>query len=312
MKDSSLLPALAAFAQVARAGNFSRAAKALDVSPSALSQTVRMLERKLGTRLLNRTTRDMSLTEAGRQLLETVNPSLAAIGYALRVLDGAGREPSGLLRINTSRMAATVIIEPHLAEFYVRHPKISLELVMDDRLSNIITEGCDAGIRFGSSLDERMIAVPVTPTLSMIVAAAPDYLARHGTPTTPADLTRHNCVNYRYNGSGALHLWEFTDPHDGHDVTATVAGNLTVNDDAGMTRAAIQGIGLIQNIDIAIRAELADGRLVQVLKDWRRTMAGFYLYAPSREHMPLKLRALIDFLVEKRETILFNKPMREL
>ena len=304
--NASLLPALSAFAQVARAGSFSRAAAALGVSPSALSQTVRTLERRLGMRLLNRTTRDMSLTEAGRQLLETLDPSLAAIDRALHVLDEAGREPSGLLRINTSRMAAAVAIEPHLGEFYARYPKLSLERVMDDALSNIVSEGCDAGIRFGSNLDERMIAVPVTPMLSMIVVGSPDYLTRHGVPDTPLDLACHNCLSYRYNSSGALHAWEFTDPDDGHDFTVATRGNLTVNDDAGMTRAALQGIGLIQNIDIGIRTELADGRLVQVLKNWRRTMAGFYLYAPSREHMPPKLRALIDFLVEKREASVFR------
>jgi DNA-binding transcriptional LysR family regulator len=255
-------------------------------------------------KLLYRTTRDMSLTEAGQQLFATLQPTLGEIEQAVRSLGDVAGEPSVLIRINSSRMAAKALIEPHLPEFYARYPKLGLELVMAEPLSNIIADGCDAGIRLGRSLAEHVMAVPVTPVLSMAVVGTPAYLERHGVPKTPADLARHNCINYRYSGSGAVHDWDFNEPgKKGQRFTQAVTGNLTTNDDEGMTRAALRGLGLIQNIDIAIQPYLADGRLVRVLRDWTHTQAGFYLYTPTREQMPSKVRALLDFLVEKRETI---------
>jgi DNA-binding transcriptional LysR family regulator len=276
----------------------------MGVSRAALSQNLKALEKQLGVKLLYRTTRDMSLTEAGQQLFDTLQPALGEIEHTVRNLGDANGEPSGLIRVNTSRMAAKALIEPHLPEFYARYPKLKLELVMAEPLSNIIADGCDAGIRLGRSLADHVVAVPVTPVLSMAVVGTPDYLKRHGVPKTPGDLARHNCINYRYSGSGALHDWDFNEPGKrGQHFTQAVTGNLTTNDDEGMTRAALQSLGLIQNIDIAIHSYLADGRLVRVLRDWTHTQAGFYLYTPTREQMPSKVRALLDFLVEKREAI---------
>lgn len=201
-------------------------------------------------------------------------------------------------------MAAKALIEPHLVEFYSRYPKLRLELVMAEPLSNIIADGCDAGIRLGRSLADHVVAVPVTPALSMAVVGSPAYFKRYGTPRTPADLIGHNCINYRYSGSGALHDWDFNEPGKREQpFTLAVSGNLTTNDDEGMTRAALQGLGLIQNIDIAIHEYLKDGRLVRVLRDWAHMQAGFYLYTPTREQMPSKVRAFLDFLVEKRDSI---------
>lgn len=300
--DPSLLPSLAWFAHIVHHRSFTRAAQEMGVSRAALSQNLKALEKQLGVKLLYRTTRDMSLTEAGRQLFDTVQPRLTEIEHAVRHLGDAGDEPSGLIKINTSRMAAKALIEPHLGEFYARYPKLRLELVMAESLSNIIADGCDAGIRLGRSLANHVVAVPVTPALSMAVAGSPAYFERHGAPQTPADLAQHNCINYRYSGSGAIHDWDFNEPGKrGQHFTLAVSGNLTTNDDEGMTRAALQGLGLIQNIDIAIRPYLADGRLVRVLSDWTHAQPGFYLYTPTREQMPSKVRALIDFLVEKRE-----------
>lgn len=151
------------------------------------------------------------------------------------------------------------------------------------------------------SLAEHVVAVPITPPLSMVVAGSPDYFARHGKPDTPQHLAIHNCINYRYSGSGALHDWDFKEPGKrGQHFTVAVTGNLTTNDDEGMTRAAVAGLGLIQNIDIAIREHLRDGSLVPVLTDWTHTQAGFHLYVPTRDQMPAKMRALMDFLIEKR------------
>lgn len=303
--NPSLLPPLAWFAHIAHHRSFTKAAEEMGVSRAALSQNVKALEKQLGVKLLYRTTRDMSLTEAGQHLFDTLRPSLAGIEHAVRSVQEAAGEPSGLLRVNSSRMAAKALIEPHLGEFYARYPKIALELVMAEPLSNIIADGCDAGIRLGRSLAEHMVAVPVTPTLSMAVAGSPAYFKRHGAPKTPDDLVRHNCINYRYSGSGALHDWDFREPgRHGQDFTLAVTGNLTTNDDDGMTRAALQGIGLIQNIDLAIRHHLADGSLVRVLQDWTHRFAGFYLYVPTREQMPSKVRALLEFLVEKRDALI--------
>jgi DNA-binding transcriptional LysR family regulator len=302
--DPSLLPSLAWFAHIVHHRSFTRAAEEMGVSRAALSQNLKALEKQLGTRLLYRTTRDMSLTEAGQQLFDTLQPRLAEIEHAVRHLGDASGEPSGLIKVNTSRMAAKALVEPHLGEFYARYPKLRLELVMAESLSNIIADGCDAGIRLGRSLADHVVAVPVTPQLSMAVVGAPAYFERHGVPKTPADLATHNCINYRYSGSGAIHDWDFNEPgKKGQHFTQAVSGNLTTNDDEGMTRAALQGLGLIQNIDIAILPYLADGRLVRVLRDWAHTQAGFYLYTPTREQMPAKVRAFLDFLVEKRDTI---------
>jgi len=302
--DPSLLPPLAWFVHIVQHRSFTKAADEMGVSRAALSQNLKGLEKQLGVKLLYRTTRDMSLTEAGQQLYDALHSRLAEIEQAVRGLGDARAEPAGLIRINTSRMAARALVEPHLAELYARFPKLRIELVMAESLSNIIAEGCDAGIRLGRSLSEHVVAVPITPPLSMTVAGSPAYFKRHGKPKTPQDLVAHNCINYRYSGSGALHDWDFAEPgRDGQHFTVAVSGNLTTHDDEGMTRAAIAGIGLIQNIDIAIEQPLREGALVQVLKDWTHTQAGFHLYVPTREQMPPKMRALMDFLVEKRANL---------
>jgi DNA-binding transcriptional LysR family regulator len=302
--NPSLLPSLAWFALIARHGSFTRAADAMGVSRAALSQNLKALEKQLGVRLLYRTTRDMSLTEAGQQLFDTLTPTLNEIEKTVSKLGDSSGTPAGLIRINVSHLAARALLEPHLADFYTRYPQIKLEMIMDDALSNIIADGCDVGIRLGRSLAEHVVAVPISPALSMVVVGSPAYLERYGVPKTPADLVEHNCINYRYAGSGAVHDWDFEEPgNQGHHFTQSVTGNLTTNDDEGMARAAIQGVGLSQHLDIAIQHYLADGRLVRVLGDWTHRHPGFYLYSPSREQMPSKVRALIDFLKEKREAI---------
>lgn len=301
--NPSLLPSLAWFARIAHHLSFTRAAQEMGVSRAALSQNLKMLERELGVKLLYRTTRDMSLTEAGQQLLDTLLPTLGEIEHAVRSLGDAADVPSGLLRLNTSRLAAKALIEPCLPEFQARFPRIRFELIVDNAISNIIADGCDAGIRLGRSLADHVVAVAISPPLSLVVVGSPDYLERHGVPDTPADLARHNCINYRYPGSGALREWDFDDPGTDRHFTLAVDGKLTTNDNEGMIQAAVQGLGLVQGVDLAMREHLAEGRLVQVLGDWTHRHAGFYLYTPSREHTPSKVRALRDFLVEKRESM---------
>lgn len=300
----SLLPSLAWFAHIARQGSFTRAADEMGVSRAALSQNLKALERQLGVRLLYRTTRDMSLTEAGQQLFDALQPTLDTIERAVDRLGEAGDAPSGLVRVNVSRLASRALIEPHLPEFCERYPRVRVELTLADSMSNIIADGCDVGIRLGRSLAEHVVAVPISPPLSMAVVASPAYLTRKGAPKRPVDLVKHDCINYRFQGSGALHDWDFKElGKAGRHFTQSVTGRLTFNDDAGMTNAALQGLGLIQIVELAVQQFLADGRLVRVLRDWTHRHDGFYLYAPSRDQMPSKVRALLDFLIEKREAI---------
>lgn len=299
--DPSLLPSLAWFAHVAHHRSFTKAAAEMGVSRANLSQNVKALERRLNVKLLYRTTRDMSLTEEGQRLYDVWYPALVAVERAVRTMHDTRDEPSGLVRVNTSRVAAKTLLEPHLEEFCARYPRLQLELVADDALANIVADGCDAGIRVGESLAEHMVAVPITPALEMAVVGTPAYFERHGQPATPADLAQHNCLRFRMPG-GAILPWEFTAPgEDGHAFTVEPLGSVITNDDDSMIRAALQNVGLIQHIDIAVQQRLDSGELVRVLQPWCKPFAGFYIYASTRAQMPAKVRALIDFLVEKRE-----------
>ncbi|WP_321839010.1 LysR family transcriptional regulator [Paraburkholderia bannensis] len=302
--ETSLLPALASFVNIARHRSFTRAATEMEVSRAALSQQLKALEQQLNVRLLHRTTRDMSLTEEGQRLFDTLAPALASIERAVAELGEAHAEPAGQIRVSTSRIAARLLLEPHMADFLARYPKLRLELVMNDGFSNIVAEGLDAGIRLGESLDEHMVAVPVTPMLEMAIVGSPEYFARHGTPETPADLMRHNCLSYRFTSSGTIDRWSFTTPGtEAQTVVYEPQGNAIFNDDDSMLRAAIQGVGLVQHIDLCVRHHLANGSLVRVLKPWCRPFPGFYLYIPSRAQIPAKTRALMDFLVAQREQL---------
>lgn len=300
----ALVSSLTWFAHIARHRSFTKAATEMEVTRAALSQHLKGLEQQLNVRLLNRTTRDMSLTEEGRRLLDVLQPALTAIEQAVSALGEAHAEPSGLIRMNSSRVAARLLIEPHMGEFLARYPRLRLELVMDDGFSNIVADGLDAGIRLGESLDEHMVAVPVTPPLEMAIVGSPAYFEAHGVPETPGDLMRHNCLAYRFTSGGNIDRWSFTPPDaEARTVVFEPQGNAVFNDDDSMLRAALQGVGLVQHIDLCVRQHLADGSLVRVLAPWCRPFPGFYLYVPSRAQMPAKTRALMDFLVEQRERL---------
>ncbi|EED40232.1 transcriptional regulator, LysR family [Stenotrophomonas sp. SKA14] len=302
--NPALLPQLAWFAHIAHHRSFTKAAEEMGVSRPALSQSLKTLEKQLGVRLLHRTTREMSLTEEGQRLFDAVQPSLSTIDSAVRDLRASHDAPSGLLRINTARLTAKTLIEPHLPEFFALYPELRVELVMDDGLSSIVAEGCDAGIRLGERLAKGMIAVPVTPMLEMVVVASPAYLARHGTPSTPAELAGHECLGYRQTGSGTVYAWEFSTPgQPGHDFEVEPRGRYVTNDDEAMIRAALQGLGVMQHIDLSLQPMLADGRLLRLMPEWSAPFPGFYLYVPSREQMPPRVRALMEFLIEKREGV---------
>ncbi|MBB3389722.1 DNA-binding transcriptional LysR family regulator [Rhizobium sp. BK275] len=298
--DRNLLPAIAAFAEVAREGSFTRAASKLAVSPSALSQTLRVLEERLSVRLLNRSTRSVSVTEEGRKLLADINPGLAMIEHAVALVQDAKDRPAGEIRINSSRLAASHFLEPHLGEFARRYPLVKLEIVVDDGFGDIVREGCDGGVRLRESVVDSMIAVPISPPIRMAVVASPAYLATYPPPETPFDLERHNCLGLRHGNSNIVSAWEFTDPSDGREFTFEPTGSFVTNGDDIMLSAAIQGVGLIMHMDFAVRDHVARGTLVRVLETWCQPFDGFDLYLPTRDQMAAKIRALIDFLVEKR------------
>ena len=301
--DRNLLPALAAFAEVVREGSFTRAATRLGVSPSALSQMIRALESRLSTRLLNRSTRSVSVTEEGRKLFAEIDPGLARVGHAVGLLQNATDRPAGEVRINSSRIAATHFILPHVAEFRRRYPAVTLEIIIDDGFGDIIREGCDAGIRLRESVVESMIAVPITPPVALSIVGSPAYFAATPAPETPKDLANHNCLGLRLGLRNVIVPWEFTSPVNGKEQLFHPQGSFIINDDQLLLDAARQGAGLVMHMDFATRRYTETGELVRVLADWCPAFDGFNLYLSSREQMPAKLRALVDFLTEKRRAV---------
>lgn len=290
------LPAVAAFARVAQHASFTRAAAELGVSPSALSQTVRTLESRLGIRLLNRTTRRVGVTEAGALFLQRVLPALEQLGAAFNALDELRGKPAGTLRLSFPRLALRTLLTPLLGEFCRRYPEIRLDVVAEDRFVDLVAEGYDAGLRLGESLAQDMIAVRATREQRIAVVGSPQYFRDNPRPLTPSDLHEHPCIRYRFS-SGALYRWEFG--RDGQDFDIEVDGPLICNDNALMIAAAKQGLGLAHVMEERVREELDSGTLQRVLEDWCPPFPGFYLYYPSRAQMPLKLRVFIDFLQEK-------------
>ncbi|HVW50797.1 MAG TPA: LysR family transcriptional regulator [Trinickia sp.] len=298
--NSAQLPALVAFANVARHGSFTRAAAESGVSASALSQSIRALEAQLNVRLFNRTTRRVALTEAGAQFLERVQPALAMLAAACESLDEARGEATGTLRINLSRVASDLLVMPHLSEFTRRYPRVTVELALDEGLSDVVGEGFDAGIRLGERLARDMVAIPLSGPLRIVVAGSPAYFARFPKPATPDDLTQHDCLRYRFATSRGIYRWEFAQPAaPRRSFEVQTQGSFVTNDLRTMVQAAEQGVGLLHVIEDYVRPQLADGRLLRVLDDWALTFDGFSLYMPSRVQMPLKLRVFVDFLKEK-------------
>jgi DNA-binding transcriptional LysR family regulator len=287
---------LRAFAAVVERASFARAAAHLGMSASALSQTIRQLEARLGVRLLNRTTRSVAPTAAGARLHTRIAPMLAELDEAVAEAVAATGRAAGPLRINTPRYAALRLIAPMLGRFHRAHPEVVLDLVIDDGLSDIVAGRCDAGIRIGERLAKDMIAVRLTPDMEMVAVAAPDYLARHGEPLAPADLHRHACINWRYPGSGSLYRWEFE--KDGKALEMSVEGPLIADDPDVAFEAALQGLGILYSYnDERLSGWIAEGRLKRVLADWSPSFPGLFLYYPSRRHPPPALRAFIECLL---------------
>jgi DNA-binding transcriptional LysR family regulator len=290
--------ALRAFRLIARHGSFTRAAAELEVTPSALSQTLRHLEDHVGVRLLHRTTRRVGLTEAGHAFLERIAPALSEIDDAIDALRQHGDRPAGTLRIAVPQMVLDHLIAPCVASFMRAWPEVKLDIQVENRLTDLIADGFDAGIRLGERLARDMVALPLGGPQRAVVVGSPAYFAAHGRPIHPRDLATHGCVRFRFS-SNAIYRWEFAHPagaSKGQWFELDVDGPITTNDPSMAIRAAIDGLALTHLVEPSVRAALADGRLESVLDDWLPPFDGLYLYYPSRLQVPPKLRAFIEHL----------------
>jgi DNA-binding transcriptional LysR family regulator len=289
---------LKAFAAVVDRASFARAADHLGLTRSALSQTIRHLEDRLVVQLLNRTTRSVAPTPAGTRLYERIAPMIQEMDAAVaEAIAGTGRT-AGTLRINTLSMAAKKIIAPRLGRFHRAHPEVVLDIVVDDGLSDIVAGRFDAGIRVGERLERDMIAVRLSPDVRLLAVASPDYLAKRGEPGTPADLPRHDCINWRFPGSGRIYRWEFM--KKGKRLDVAVEGPLVSNLQDVVVEAALQGLGILYAYDDDRVAEaIARGQLKRVLTDWSPTNPGLFLYYSNRRHPQPALRAFIDCLLDR-------------
>ncbi|UJB32040.1 LysR family transcriptional regulator [Chromobacterium sp. Beijing] len=288
------LHALQAFRLIAQHGSFTRAAAQQEVTPSALSQTLRQLEAQLGVRLLNRTTRKVGLTEAGQALLARIRPLLEQLDGALEDTRQWQGQLSGTLKLTLPHTAAALLLYPLLAGFMRAHPQLKLELDVNNQLVDIVERGLDAGLRFGESLQQDMQAVAVSAPLRFCVAASPAYLRTRGVPAHPAMLRQHDCLRYRFASSGQVYRWQFVDA--GRPFEVAVQGPLTANDTAAALHVALGGLGLAYLPQAMAEPHLADGGLIAVLEEWMPPAEAFYLYYPHHLHQPAKLRAFIDYL----------------
>lgn len=292
--DGIDLADLALFAAVARARSFRGAAKARGVSASSLSDAVKRLETRLGLRLLNRTTRSVTLTEAGSRLLDRLVPALGEVAASLDAIGEFRDSPSGTLRLNVPTIVAREILPGLIARFLAAYPGIRFEIVTEDNFVDIPGDGFDAGIRYSERLEMDMIAVPIGPrTQRFAAAAAPGYLTEHGQPKHPRDLLSHACIRHRFP-SGAMPPWEFE--REGEIVTVNPTGRLVANTLELQLASAIAGLGVIASFHEFLAPALADGRLAPVLPDWWQRFPGPSLYYPSRRLMPAPLRAFVDFV----------------
>ena len=285
---------LEAFAGVAEQRNFRKAAALRGVSASALSEAVRRLEGKLDTRLLNRTTRSVTPTEAGQRLLDRLAPMLADISGALAEVRSSDSSPAGRLRLNVPTVIAKQVLPDIVIPFLKAYPGIVLEVEAGDSFIDVFARGFDAGIRYDESLDLDMIAVPIGPRRQRFCAAAsPEYLASRGMPLHPRELMGHACIRHRFE-SGRLSGWEFE--RNGEVIRANPPEQLIANTIELEIAAARGGLGIIATFEDFIRPHLESGELVEVLADWQQPFSGPYLYYPSRRHMPAPLRAFVDWV----------------
>lgn len=290
--NTAPFPQLQTFLAVARHRSFSGAARELAVSRSAVSQAVRQLEEKLRVTLLTRTTRSVALTDAGRRLVEGAAPALGQVLASLAEVSAQPGEAVGRVRLSVPQVAVPFVITPVLPTFRARHPRIEVEVTIESRLVDIVTEGYDAGVRLSESIERDMVQVRLTDAFRFVVVGSPDYLARHGSPRRPEELLRHECITLRSQTTGALYAWEL---ERGRKSWRVPVRGAVVTSDLGLSvTLAEQGLGLIYAFEPMIEAHLRDGRLVRVLEGYAPTVPGFYLYYPSSAKRSVPLRLFID------------------
>jgi DNA-binding transcriptional LysR family regulator len=288
------LPGLLTFEAAARHLNFARAAAEMGVTPTAVSRTIKNVEAQLNVRLFNRTTRSVSLTEAGASLNAALAPALVLIRNSLSQALLATDQPSGTLRVNSSYVAFRILIEPHLTSFMEKFPLINVEISLDNQLSDIVSAGFDIGIRMGRKVQNDMVSLQLGAVQKRIVVVAPDYFRERTEPETIDELLKHNCIRQRYSVGGRLYEWKFDD--HGQMVQIDVQGRYIFDEMRSVLDAAIQGRGIAFVLEDFAKQELASGMLRQILKQHHGLDDAFHLYYPHRKHMPGKLRAFVDFM----------------
>ena len=288
-----MLDGIEAFLRVAERRSFSAAAVDLGVSPSAISQTIKGLEARVGAPLFMRTTRSVGLTQAGEMFLERAAPAYAGLGDAYEAARNLGNRPAGRLRINLMRGAVQPLFEPIIAGFCEKYPEIELEIYAEDALTDLSAGGFDAGVRMGESLDADVIAVRLTGAFRFVAVATPTYLGKHGRPETPDDLRSHRCVRMRM-GSGALMPWTFEKGN--REIEVGVTGPVIVNDFTAMMVAVHAGVAMGMTAEPVVKTLVASGQLELVLPDFACSTSGLFLYYPSRKQVMPKLRAFIDYV----------------
>lgn len=296
MRDD--LSGITALLAVAEKRSFTAAATQLGVTPSAVSQALRALEERVGVRLLQRTTRSVGLTEAGAHFLSRLEPAMKSVHEAFESLGELRDRPAGTLRLTVPRYGYQEVLAPRLAGFLAAHPDIQVDIQLDDALIDIVKQGFDAGLRIGERMEREMIAVQVSDDIAMSVVGSPSYFATRGKPRHPRDLRDHQCINYRSRTNGSVHRWELLDK--GRRIEVAVEGRVCLDDVDFMVDAAVSGLGLAFVPENRVRKLVAEKQLVRVLEPHCPTLPGFFLYYPSRTHLPLKLKALIDYLKKGR------------
>jgi DNA-binding transcriptional LysR family regulator len=292
--SASGLDDLHAFVAIARVASFTRAAAQLGVSQSALSQTLRSLEERLGLRLLTRTTRSVAVTEAGERLLRAVGPALDDIGNGLAALSALRDKPAGTIRITAHDHAVKSVLWPALLKMLPAYPDINVEIVIDYGLTDIVAERYDAGVRSGEMVARDMIAMRIGPDMRMAVVGAPSYFATRAIPRTPQDLTAHRCINLRLPTHGGLYAWEFE--NNGREMKLRVEGQLIFNGTGPMLDAALAGFGLAYLPEDSVQPYIDEDRLVRVLSAWCPAYPGYHLYYPNRRQPTPAFTALLNAL----------------
>lgn len=285
---------LTAFTEVARECSFTRAAAKMGVSQSALSHTIRQLEARLGVRLLTRTTRAVSLTAAGERLLDGIGPHIDEISAHIEALSALKDKPAGTIRISAADYAISHVLWPKLRKFLPQYPDIKVELILDNGLTDIVTERYDAGVRMGEHLAKDMISARIGPDFSLAVVGSPSYFAEHGVPAHPKDLVAHTCINFRLPSSGGLYVWEFEEEEQ--EIRIRVDGQLVFNNTFNALEATLDGFGLSYiPLEIA-KPYVEDGRLQHALREFSPPWDGYYLYYPSRRQSSPAFAALLEAL----------------